>query len=149
MAAAGRAQCSHVRAVRCLLTIRGSFHLASGCFLYGGAHADGCACLRVARLHAAAGAFKEIVRIYLQKITYDDLGIARLWKPAPYVVLDPRIQAGTPCIEGTRIPTETIASMSEVDPPELVAQDLDLTVEQVLAAGKFEAALLEGRGITV
>jgi len=54
-----------------------------------------------------------------------------------------------PCIEGTRIPTETIATMTEVDPPELVAQDLDLTVEQVQAAGKFEAALLEGRGITV
>lgn len=95
------------------------------------------------------GAFKEIVRIYLKKISYDDLGIARLWKPARYVVLDPRIQAGAPCIEGTRIPTETIAAMTEVDPPELVAQDLDLTVEQVLAAGKFEAALLEGRGITV
>jgi hypothetical protein len=28
-----------------------------------------------------------------------------------------------------------------------VAQDLELTVEQVLAATKFEAELLEGRGI--
>lgn len=93
------------------------------------------------------GAFKEIVRIYLERITYDDLGTARLWKPAPYVVLDPRIQAGAPCVEGTRIPTETIAAMTEADPPELVAQDLELTVEQVLAATKFEAELLEGRGI--
>lgn len=93
------------------------------------------------------GAFRDIVRIYLKRIVYDDLGTARLWKPAPSVVLDPRIQAGAPCLEGTRIPTETIAAMTEVDPPELVAQDLELTVEQVLAATKFEAELLEGRGI--
>ena len=93
------------------------------------------------------GAFKEIVRIYLKKIEFDDLGVARSWRPAPHVVLDPRVQAGTPCIEGTRIPTETVAAMAEVDSPELVAEDLDLTVEEVLAAAGFEAALLEGQGI--
>lgn len=93
------------------------------------------------------GAFKEIVRIYLKKIEFDDLGVARSWRPAPHVVLDPRIQAGTPCIEGTRIPTETVAAMAEVDSPELVAEDLDLSVEEVLAAAGFEAALLEGQGI--
>lgn len=93
------------------------------------------------------GAFQEILRVYLEKITFDDLGVARLWKPAPHIVLDPRIQAGTPCIEGTRIPTETVAAMTEVDSPELVAEDFGLTVEEVLAAGSFEAGLLEGRGI--
>jgi uncharacterized protein (DUF433 family) len=93
------------------------------------------------------GAFKEIVRIYLKKIEFDDLGVARSWRPAAHVVLDPRVQAGTPCIEGTRIPTETVAAMAEVDSPELVAEDLDLTVEEVLAAAGFEAALLEGQGI--
>lgn len=93
------------------------------------------------------GAFKEIVRIYLTKIEFDDLGVARSWRPAAHVVLDPRVQAGTPCIEGTRIPTETVAAMAEVDSPELVAEDLDLTVEEVLAAAGFEAALLEGQGI--
>lgn len=92
-------------------------------------------------------AFKEIVKVYLKRITFDDLGGARLWRPAPHVVLDPGVQAGTPCIEGTRIPTATVAAMAAVDPLKLVADELDLSVEEVEAAASFEAALLEGRGI--
>ncbi len=93
------------------------------------------------------GAFEEVVRLYLQAVSYDDVGLARLWKPAPMVLLDPRIQAGAPCIEGTRIPTETIAAMVEADPLEVVADEFDLTVEQVGAAVGFEAGLLAGRSI--
>lgn len=93
------------------------------------------------------GAFKQIVRIYLERITFDDLGAARLWRPARHVVLDPEVQAGTPCVEGTRIPTATVAAMAAVDPPKLVAEELDLSIKEVEAAAHFEAALLEGRGI--
>jgi len=93
------------------------------------------------------GAFKEVIRLYLDKVSYDEVGVARLWQPAPLVVLDPRIQAGMPCIAGTRVPTETIAAMAEVDPPEIVAAELDLTVEQIEAAIGFESGLLAGRSI--
>jgi uncharacterized protein (DUF433 family) len=73
--------------------------------------------------------------------------LARLWRPAPLVLLDPTIQAGKPCVERTRVPTETIAAMLEVDSSEVVAEDLELTIEQVNAASEFEAGLLAGRGI--
>ena len=93
------------------------------------------------------GAFKEVVRLCLKRVSYDDVGVARLWRPVPLVLLDPRIQAGVPCVEGTRVPTETIAAMVEANPPETVAEELELTVEQVEAAVDFEAGLLAGRGI--
>jgi uncharacterized protein (DUF433 family) len=93
------------------------------------------------------GAFKEIVRLWLKRVSYDEGGLAQLWRPAPLVVLNPRVQAGKPCVEGTRVPTETIVAMLEADPPEVVAEDLDLTMQQVEAAAEFEAGLLTGRGI--
>lgn len=95
------------------------------------------------------GTFNDIVGIYLKHLAFDDFGIAQRWKPAQYVVLDPRIQAGAPCVEGTRIPTETIAEMAEADPPEFVAEDMDLAIEEVRAAIEFEAQLQEGHGLTV
>jgi len=85
--------------------------------------------------------------VYLKAISYDDLGVAQRWRPAPLVVLDPRVQAGTPCIEGTRIPTQVVATMLDTDSAETVGEELDLTVEQVHAAANFEAALAEGRGL--
>ncbi len=93
------------------------------------------------------GAFEEVIKLYFRSISYDDVGVARLWRPAPLVLLDPRIQAGAPCIEGTRIPTETIASMLDADSAASVGNELDLTSEQVEAAAAFEAALGEGRGL--
>ena len=93
------------------------------------------------------GPFEEVVRLYLERIAFDELNVARLWRPAPMVVLDPRIQAGKPCLEGTRVPTETIAAMVETDSHQAVADELDLTVEQVEAAVDFEDGLRAGRGI--
>lgn len=95
------------------------------------------------------GAFKDVIRIYLEHLSFDDVGVARKWNPAPHVILDPRIQAGTPCIEGTRIPTETIAGMAEADPPEIIAEDLEIDIEEVMAALDFERQLREGQGLTV
>ena len=93
------------------------------------------------------GAFKGVVRLYLQRVSYDDFGVARVWRPAPLVLLDPRTQAGVPCVEGTRVPTQTIAEMVEADSTEAVAEELDLTFAQVAAAVGFEAGLLAGRSI--
>jgi uncharacterized protein (DUF433 family) len=93
------------------------------------------------------GAFEEVIRLYFKTVSYDDLGVARLWRPTRLVVLDPRIQAGAPGIEGTRVPTTSVVAMLLSDSPDVVADDLDLTEEQVLAAAAFEAALAEGRGL--
>jgi uncharacterized protein (DUF433 family) len=93
------------------------------------------------------GAFKEVVRVYLKKIVFNERGVAQLWKPAPHIVLDPRVQAGTPCLEGTRIPTSTVADLARVDPETLVAEDLDIDIELIRAAVSFEDQLLAGQGI--
>lgn len=94
------------------------------------------------------GVFEEVVRIDVRSIDFDDLGRARRWQPAPDVVLDPKVQAGAPCISGTRIPTATIASMLESERAELVAEDLDLELALVLAAADFEHNLAAGAGIS-
>ncbi|MEO8698173.1 MAG: DUF433 domain-containing protein [Acidimicrobiales bacterium] len=93
------------------------------------------------------GAFDEIVQLYLKSVDYDSVGAARLWRPAPFVVLDPRIQAGAPCVQGTRIPTATVAALLEVDRPDNVATDLDLELDMVLAAAEFEESLATGVGL--
>jgi uncharacterized protein (DUF433 family) len=93
------------------------------------------------------GAFESVVRLYLMAVAYDVAGVARLWSPTPLVLIDPTVQAGRPCLAGTRVPTATIADLVQFDSPEAVADDMDLSVEQVQAAVSFEADLSAGRGI--
>ena len=52
---------------------------------------------------------------YLQSshnMTYDIFGVSASWRPHANVLLDPQIQYGEPCIEGTRVPTQVIYSFS-------------------------------------
>lgn len=92
----------------------------------------------------AQGVFHDIIRLDMKTISFDELGQANRWQPNPLVSLDPRVQAGAPCISGTRIPTAVVAAMLESDPAELVADDLDLELHPVLAAAKFERGLSVG-----
>lgn len=92
-------------------------------------------------------AFDPIVELYLKTLSYDDVGVAAIWRPSPHVVLDPRIQAGAACVAGTRIPTTTIADLLEDQDPEQIAQEYGLTLEQVLAAERFEQRLDDGIGL--
>jgi uncharacterized protein (DUF433 family) len=41
-------------------------------------------------------------------LSFDGDNQAKTWTPSEGVVLNPRLQFGEPCIEGTRVPTETI-----------------------------------------
>jgi uncharacterized protein (DUF433 family) len=57
----------------------------------------------------------EFIAEYLQpyhNMTFDVFGLSASWKPHPNVLLDPQIQYGEPCIEGTRIPTQVIWSFN-------------------------------------
>lgn len=54
----------------------------------------------------------------------------------------PQVQAGTPCIEATRVPTSTVHGLVRAgEAQDDIAFDLDLEIEQVEAALRFEAAL--------
>jgi uncharacterized protein (DUF433 family) len=93
------------------------------------------------------GTFESIVRIYLKNISFNQFGIASRWTAASGVILDPTIQAGSPCIEGTRVPTSTILSLLNSESIDEVAQDFDLTDVQVEAARDFELSLVAGNGL--
>jgi uncharacterized protein (DUF433 family) len=93
------------------------------------------------------GTFEDIVMLYLTRLSFDDAGVATAWAPAPYVLLDPRIQAGAPCVAGTRIPTATIHALLDDESVDEVADEYGLTVEHVDAADKFEKRLDDGVGL--
>ena len=93
------------------------------------------------------GTFKSVIRIYLKGIAFDQVGVANKWKAASGVVIDPRIQAGSPCIEGTRIPTSTIRELLEEESVHDIANDLELASGQIEAARDFELTLASGRGL--
>lgn len=90
------------------------------------------------------GVFDEVAQLYLRRVQFDDAGQPTIWRPAERVVLDPRVQAGAPCIEGTRVPTATISDQLKGESVEDVALDFDLTVEDILAAAAFQESLERG-----
>ena len=93
------------------------------------------------------GVFQEIVRVHLSTIAFDAHGDPTRWVPADGVLIDPEIQAGAPCVTGTRIPTATVADLLEDSDPEDLALDFDLSVEAILLAEKFEQMLAQGVGL--
>jgi uncharacterized protein (DUF433 family) len=86
-------------------------------------------------------AFQVAIKQYLKPLEYGPDNLAAIWRPASGVWINPKVQAGSPCIDGTRIPTATLAALTEVDEdPEDIAEDYELELEQVRAALAFEAA---------
>lgn len=109
--------------------------------------------LSVPNIDATRGgqfAFIETIALYLQPIEYGSDQLARLWKPASQVVLDPEIQAGRPCIQGTRVTTDVVAGrVTQGESRADVARDLGITVNQVTAARTFEKRLQHGEGLAL
>jgi len=71
--------------------------------------------------------------------------MAAIWRPHVKVWLNPRVQAGTPCVDRTRVPTLVIAGLAkEGEDPEDIADDLELRRDQVHAALDFERQLQSG-----
>ena len=87
-------------------------------------------------------AFQPVIEPVLRPLEYDLHGMARLWRPLDLVTATPTVQAGTPCIDATRVPTNTIDGLVPVgEAVEDIAFDLDLEIEEIEAALRFEAAL--------
>jgi uncharacterized protein (DUF433 family) len=87
-------------------------------------------------------AFQPIIEPVLRPLEYDTHGMAQLWRPVPFVTATPVVQAGTPCVEATRVPTTTLEGLVRVgEDIEDIAFDFDLAVEQIEAALRFESAL--------
>lgn len=87
-------------------------------------------------------AFLPMIEPVLKPLEYDSHGMARLWRPIRQVTATPDVQAGTPCVEATRVPTSTIGGLvHQGEAIEDIAFDLDLEIAQIEAALRFEAAL--------
>lgn len=87
-------------------------------------------------------AFQPMIEPVLRPLEYDTRGMAHLWRPVDFVTATPMVQAGTPCIEATRVPTSTIGGLVHAgEEIEDISFDLDLQIEQIEAALRFEAAL--------
>lgn len=95
------------------------------------------------------GVIQEVARIDLRTITFDSSGGPVHWVPVPGVVLDPTVQAGAPCVEGTRIPTRVIVGLLDDADHAEVAWEFDLSVEAVKVAEAFEELLASGVGLPV
>ncbi|MGI8755468.1 MAG: DUF433 domain-containing protein [Acidimicrobiales bacterium] len=94
------------------------------------------------------GVLIPTVEKYLRPLEYGADGLATLWRPAPKILVMPGIQVGHPCIDGTRITTETIAGRAAQDePPKLIADDLNISLAEVRAAIRFETRLDQGHGM--
>lgn len=87
-------------------------------------------------------AFQPMIEPVLRPLEYDVQGMAHLWRPLDLVTATPTVQAGTPCVEATRVPTTTIDGLVRVgEDVEDIAFDLDLDIDQIEAALRFESAL--------
>ena len=92
-------------------------------------------------------AFQVVVLPLLEPIEFNDEGMAAIWRPRADVWINPAVQAGEPCVDGTRVPTGLIARLLDTDdePTEddlaEVSGDYRLSVVQVRAALDFEHSL--------
>ncbi|MCY4621328.1 MAG: DUF433 domain-containing protein [bacterium] len=85
--------------------------------------------------------FPEVIEDLLSPIEFGPDLLASIWRPANGVWLNPKVQAGAPCIDGTRVPTSVVADLKAVgDHIEDIADDLSLDITQVRAALQYELA---------
>lgn len=85
--------------------------------------------------------FPAMIEELLSPIEFGPDLHASIWRPAKGVWLNPNVQAGAPCIDGTRVPTRVIADLTAVgDHIEDIADDLSLNVTQVRDALQYELA---------
>lgn len=81
---------------------------------------------------------------------FDGNGLPLFWCPYERISLDPKIQFGEPCIQGTRVSTHTIwSNVIAGDSPELVARLYDLTINDIERAVEWEERLDAVRARTI
>jgi uncharacterized protein (DUF433 family) len=72
---------------------------------------DGGLLLSASRhLQVAMEFFEEYMCPY-HNLSFDIFNISASWRPYDNILLDPKIQYGEPCIDGTRVPTQVLYSL--------------------------------------
>ena len=87
------------------------------------------------------GSFPVVIEELLSPIEFGSDQHASVWRPGEGVWLNPKVQAGAPCVDGTRVPIKAIADLEAAgDHIEDIADDLSLDIAQVRAAVQYELA---------
>lgn len=77
-------------------------------------------------------------------LSFDEDQMAIAWRPWERILLDPSMQFGEPCIEGTRVPTETVWSFYQAgDSVDYLAQMYQIPPDMIEAAIGWEKRLAE------
>ncbi len=88
--------------------------------------------------------FDEVIEPWIARVDFEQLGPAASWTPVDGVVLDPKVQAGAPCLDGTRLTTRTIAELHDGgDSVEDIAWAYELEADLVQRAIDYERSLDE------
>jgi uncharacterized protein (DUF433 family) len=90
------------------------------------------------------GAFVSVIMPFLKTIDYDTVTLlARRWRIADSIVVDPEICFGTPVVESARIPTAILATALAANNQDAlaVARWYGVKPEDVRAAAAFESGL--------
>ncbi|MCI0701352.1 MAG: hypothetical protein L0241_09760 [Planctomycetia bacterium] len=88
--------------------------------------------------------FPEIIAPFLKQLDYDpETHLARLWRIAAGVLLNPRIALGKPVVDGVFVKTEVLAAAYRANKKdaEVVARWYNVSPSDVLTAVRFEADL--------
>jgi uncharacterized protein (DUF433 family) len=88
--------------------------------------------------------FQPVVKPLIRHLDFDpSTRMAARWRPTTGVVLDPTIQAGAPCLEGTRLTTELISDLAAAgEDTEDIAEDYDVDVKLIRQALRYEQQLV-------
>ncbi len=88
--------------------------------------------------------FAGVIDPWIIRVDFEPLGPAASWTPVDGVVLDPKVQAGAPCLDGTRLTTKTIAELHDGgDSVEDIAWAYELEADLVQRAIDYERSLNE------
>ncbi len=88
--------------------------------------------------------FPEIIAPFLKQLDYDPgTHLARLWRPADGVVLNPSIALGKPVVDGAFVKTELLAAAYHANKKDAdaVARWYNVSPADVLAAVRYESGL--------
>lgn len=87
--------------------------------------------------------FKTVVDPLIRHLQFDQAtAMAIRWRPMDGVVLDPAVQAGAPCVSGTRLTTELVAGLVAAgDDADDIADEYDVDVDLVRQALAYEESL--------
>lgn len=86
--------------------------------------------------------FPDIIAPFLKRLEYDpDTGLARLWRIADGVVLNPGIALGKPVVDGVNVKTEVLADAYHANDrdTDAVARWYNVSPDDVMTAVRFEA----------